>query len=625
MVLNKLILVAVVSLFFSCGSNSNDVPTNAAGSDTTSRADPHSYARPSLAFVKHLDLQLLVDFDHKQLSGVATWTFENPGKADSLLLDTRQLEIIKVNAADGRALKYSLTGNHEIFGRGMAIAIDSTISKIVIHYATSPEAAALQWLSPQQTAGKKQPFLFTQSQAILARTWIPCQDGPGVRFTYTAKVNVPKHLMAAMSSAGNPQQKNSEGIYFFKQDNPIPSYLMALAVGDINFKAIDQRSGIYAEPVVLDRAVSEFRDMGRMITAAEQIYGKYRWGRYDLLVLPPSFPFGGMENPMLTFATPTIIAGDRSLVSLVAHELAHSWSGNLVTNATWNDFWLNEGFTTYFERRIVEAVYGVEERQMQEVLGLQDLRDELKDLGDTNADTRLKIDLTGRNPDDGLTSIAYEKGSLFLRKIEEVVGRTSFDSFLNKYFSLHAFKSVTTEEFLKYLEDSLFSEYPGARERINVQTWVYGTGLPADLPKTESANFKEIDSIILKWKSGVELAPLNSLVKSTNEKLYFLRHLPADLTLENMAALDKQFNFTASGNSEVQAAWYLLAIRYKYTPADPAIENFLVNVGRRKFLSPLYRELAKTPEGKSKAKQIYAKARPNYHSVAYGTIDEILR
>ena len=586
--------------------------------------DPHSFAEPLEAVVKHLDLTIKVDFNIKLISGVARWTIENSSKGGEIIFDARNLKISKITLGDDeRETTFDLGNDTKFMGQALKVKIDEATSKVNIHYTTSTDAAAVQWLNPQQTAGKKYPFMFTQSQAILARTWIPCQDSPGIRFTYNATVTVPKELLALMS-AENPQQKNSEGIYTFKQPNAIPSYLMALAVGDMEFKAVDDRTGVYAEPVTLTKAVYELADMGKMTTAAEKIYGPYKWGRYDVLILPPSFPFGGMENPMLTFATPTIIAGDRSLVSLIAHELAHSWSGNLVTNATWNDFWLNEGFTTYFERRIVEDVYGKDEAKMQELLGYQGLQDLVTEMGATNADTRLKVNFEGRDPDEGVSDIAYEKGYSLLRTIEEAVGREKFDLFLRGYFDTHAFNSVTTEVFLAYLEANLIKGDKALQEKINIDSWIYQPGLPTNSPTPSSKKFTILDSLISQWKKSGDISVLNTKL-STNEALYLISHLPSDITLKQMSDLDNTFKFTASGNSEIQAAWYTLAVRMKYLPAYPNIEMFLTNVGRRKFLMPLYKEMVKTPEGKIWAKRIYSKARPNYHSVAYSSADEILK
>lgn len=588
-------------------------------------SDPHSYARPSEAVVKHLNLTLKVDFSSQTLSGRAEWSIENLAKADTIIFDTRQLTIKNVTiGAEQKETPFELGPEDKYLGQALKVKIEPSTEKVTIWYSTSKDAAALQWLNPQQTAGKKHPFLYTQSEAILARTWIPCQDSPGIRFSYDAAVEVPKELLALMS-AGNPQQRSPYGVYRFKQSHIIPSYLMALAVGDLDFKAIDHRTGVYAEPVTLPKAAWEFADMGKMVKAAEKLYGPYLWGRYDVLVLPPGFPFGGMENPMLTFATPTVIAGDRSLVSLVAHELAHSWSGNLVTNATWNDFWLNEGFTVYFERRIVEEVYGREEAKMQEVLGYESLKEIVNELGAGNADTKLKGGYEGRDPDEGMTDIPYEKGALFLKTIEMAAGRERFDKFLKEYFKDHAFRSVTTEDFVKYLEENLISKDPGLRDKIKAADWIYKPGIPSNKPAVGSAEFNAIDSLVSRWKTGSSIAPLKEHIKTANELLYFIKALPDSISANDMALLDKEFGFTASGNSEIKCAWYTLAVRRNYEPAYPYIEEFLINTGRRKFLLPLYKQMASTAEGKARAIEIYKKARPNYHSVSYNTIDAILK
>ncbi|MBK0383085.1 M1 family metallopeptidase [Pedobacter sp. SD-b] len=621
--MNKLLLFIPV-LMLSCTQNKKKT-TNEKEVRPIERKDPHSYSEPDNCVVKHLDLKLNVNFDTQILNGEATWTISKTGKIDEMIFDTKGLNIEKVTLDDDtKNAFYALGDEEEFIGQPLSVEITPKTKKIHIFYSTSKDAAALQWLNPQQTAGKKFPYLFTQSEAILARTWLPCQDSPSIRFTYNADVTVPKELLALMS-AENPQQKNDSGVYHFEQKHAIPSYLMALAVGDIAFKAIDRRTGVYAEPSVLPKAAYEFADMGKMVSAAEKIYGDYRWGRYDVLVLPPSFPFGGMENPMLTFATPTVIAGDRSLVSLIAHELAHSWSGNLVTNATWNDFWLNEGFTVYFERRIVEQLYGKEEAKMQEVLGYNDLKESIEEMGATNPDTRLKVDFTGRDPDLGVTDIAYEKGYFFLKNIEKAAGREKFDAFLKSYFNEHAFTSMGNDAFLAELNQKLIKNDESLKKKINSYAWVYQPGLPKDFVAPVSQTFNKIDSLQKKLASTQDPKGLSKTIGSTNEKLYFIRTIPANTSLKLMAAIDQEFGFTNSGNAEIQCAWYTLAINQNYKTAFPAMKDFLINVGRRKFLTPIYKALIKTPEGKKMALEIYKQARPNYHSVAYNTLDELLK
>jgi leukotriene A-4 hydrolase/aminopeptidase len=618
--MRKLILLIPVLFALSCQQKASD--KNAAPAIVK---DVHSFAEPEKAIVKHLDLELNVDFSTQLISGKASWTIENTSGATEIIFDSRQLQIQKVTlGVNETETTFTLGDEVKYLGQPLRVKIDPSTTRVSIYYSASKDAAAIQWLNPQQTAGKKYPFLFTQSQAILARTWIPCQDSPGIRFTYTAKISVPKDLLAVMS-AQNPQSKNAEGIYNFKQPNPIPSYLMALAIGDLEFKSIDGRTGVYAEPVTLSKAAYEFADMGKMVNLAEKIYGPYKWGRYDVIVLPPSFPFGGMENPMLTFLTPTLIAGDRSLVSVIAHELAHSWSGNLVTNSTWNDFWLNEGFTTYFERRIVEDVYGKDEAGMQELLGYSGLQELIKEMGKTNPDTKLKGNYEGRDPDEGVSDIAYEKGYSFLRTIEDAVGRKKFDIFLNEYFNAHAFRSVTSEVFLNDLETKLLKGDKVLKDKIDPNLWVYQPGLPSNSPAVGSVKFKALDTLLVKWAALANADVFKSAKLSSNESLYLISHLPENTTIDQMKVLDQVFKFTSSGNAEIQSAWYVLSIKKGYQPANKNIEAFLTTVGRRKFLMPLYKELVKTPEGKKWAKRIYVQARPNYHSVAYNTIDELLK
>lgn len=606
-------------------SNADQTMTTEQSALASASADVHSFAQPAEAVAQHLDLDIAVDFGQKVLSGTASYLIENKTGTDRIIFDTRNLQIENVYLGDSmEETTFELGDEKEFLGRPLHVKIKPDTKKVTIKYKTSPDAAALQWLNPQQTAGKKNPFLFTQSQAILARTWIPIQDSPGIRITYNAKVKVPKELLAVMS-AENPIEKNDSGVYSFEMKQPIPSYLMALSVGDLVFEPIGTQTGIYAEPATIDAAAYEFAEMGKMLDAAEKIYGKYRWDRYDLLVLPPSFPFGGMENPRLTFVTPTVLAKDRSLTSLIAHELAHSWSGNLVTNATWDDFWLNEGFTVYFERRIMEELYGKDYADMLQVLGYQDLTNTLNDIGPGSEDTRLKLDLEGRDPDEGLTDIAYEKGNFFLRNIENAVGRERFDAFINKYFNTFAFQSTNTDKFLDFLRTELIQGDEELAKKIDIDGWVYSPGLPEGFQKPTSTRFAKVEEAFQSWKNGKPAAQLNTKDWSSHEWLHFIRMLPENMSQQQMAELDKAFNFTNSGNSEVLAAWFIHAIRNNYTTADKALETFLTNVGRRKFLVPIYKALIATPEGKKKALAIYAKARPNYHAVSTVTLDEMLK
>jgi leukotriene-A4 hydrolase len=581
--------------------------------------DPHSCASPDGAVTEHLELSLAVSFEEKVLHGTATYKIKNPGGASHICFDTKGLEIESIESINGKPLRYSSGKEDKILGSPLKVEIGPDTRIVSFRYRTRPGSEALQWLSPGQTSGKKLPFMYTQSQAILARTWLPCQDSPGIRFTYKARICVPEGMIALMS-AENPRSVNDSGVYVFHQTNPIPAYLMALAAGKIDFRPVGKKTGVYAEPEMIGKAAYEFSEMDAMLEAVEKLYGPYRWGRYDLLVLPPGFPFGGMENPCLTFATPTVIAGDRSLTSLVAHELAHSWSGNLVTNVTWDDFWLNEGFTVYFERRIMEEVYGRSYADMLAAIGFSELRATLSDLGEKHPDTRLKLDLKGRNPDDAVSDIAYEKGFALLKLLETSAGRQQFDSFLRKYFAENAFKSMSTEGFLRHLKQELVKD-PERYRQLKIDEWVYQAGLPDNCPDLVSERLSRVESVAATITGG--RLP-RSAAWTSHEWLHFIRNLPADLTVGQMKELDSAFNFTGSGNSEVLGAWLLLSVKKNYREAFPALKSFLVNVGRRKFLTPIYRELIRTGEGRKLALEIYAKARPNYHSVATSTLDEIL-
>ena len=585
--------------------------------------DEHSYAAPEKAVVTHLSLDIKVDFDTETISGRATWTIDNKAKGNEIVFDENALEIEKVTLDDNQPTTFSLGDNVEYHGRAVRVKIKPDTKKVTIYYKTTKDGVALQWLKPAQTADKKYPFVFSQGESVWTRTWVPCQDSPSIKFTYDAKVTVPKELLAMMS-ADNPQVKNDTGVYTFEQKKPISSYLLAIAVGDVGFKAIDGRTGVYAEHSVLDKAAWEFGELGKMVNAAEKLFGPYRWGRYDVLVLPPSFPYGGMENPNLTFLTPGVIAGDRSLTSLLAHELGHSWSGNLVTNATWDDVWLNEGFTTYVEHRIGEAVFGVREAKMQDVMSRKVLTDNLADYGSGHEDTRLKVSTHGRNPDDSLSDIPYEKGYAFLQAVELAVGREVFDKFITQYFNDHAFQSITTEEFLAYFNKHLIKGDKALADKIKAEDWIYKPDVPANIPAVASEDFKRIDAIQDSWrKTGV--TGLAAQIKSTNERQHFIDYLPEDLTAAEMAALDNEFKFTEKGNFVIRRQWFAIAIRQQYKPAYPAIEQFMVATSRTGSLTTLYREMAKTPEGKVWARRIFDKAKSGYHATTVEAIGNVLR
>ncbi len=583
--------------------------------------DVHSQSEPTVTQVTHVDLDLTLDFDRKVLHGTATLQFHRHRPDGPLVLDTDGLDITSVRGEDGVERRFELGARHPLLGSALTIQLAPGDTRVVVGYATRPDAAALQWLSAEQTDARLGPFLFTQGQAILTRTWVPLQDTPGVRITFDATIRAPEPLTVVM--AAESHGRAPDGAFRFAMQRPIPSYLLALACGHLTSRDVSPRCRVVAEPTVVERATRELEDLEKLVVACERLFGPYRFGRFDVLILPPAFPFGGMENPMLTFATPTILAGDKSLVALVAHELAHSWSGNLVTNATWRDFWLNEGFTVHLEHRIMEAVYGRERAEMEIVLGLEGLRKELREL--PAADQVLHIDLTGRNPDDGMTAVAYDKGATFLRMLETHFGRETFDRFLGEWFDANAFTSTTTAQFDRTLDEKLLRGDRALRERLRIDEWLRRPGLPENAPVPQSAALERADRARQQFVDGARAADLSVADFVFHQWLHFLNGMPKDLPVARLAELDATFRFTDSGNSEILAAWLQLAIRHGYEPAMPAIERFLTTVGRRKFVKPLFDALVATPEGRARAKAIYAIARPRYHTVTQRTIDALLR
>ena len=609
------IALTLIITFLGCTKNQKN--------DNFLNKDAHSYANFNDVRIKHLKLDLRVDFSDKTLDGKVDISIENYTKAKQLILDSKDLTIHKVLLEDSIQTSFSLGEKSEVFGQPLTVEVEPSTKVVSVYYTTSPDAEALQWLTPEQTLGKVHPFLFSQSQAILARSWVPCQDGPGVKFTYEATIKTDLNLIALMS-AENGTTKNENGVYTFKMDQPISSYLLALTVGDLAFASTGRNSGVYAEPAMLEKSVWELNSMQSMIDSAEKLYGPYAWERYDVVILPPSFPFGGMENPRLTFATPTIIAGDRSLVALIAHELAHSWSGNLVTNETWNDFWLNEGFTVYFEQRIMEKLFGKPYEEMLTKLGMGELEATLKNLiNEGNSDdTHLYLDMDGRNPVDGLTDVAYEKGRFFLQKLESVVGRERFDLFLKNYFEENKFKPMNTERFIANLNEHLLT--PEEEQAVNINAWVYGPGLPDNALIPYSEELDRVESSIAQYNNNqIKAEEIDISGYTTHHWLYFLRGLK-NLDSIKMHELDQNFNFTQTGNSEIACDWFKHCIDHQYEEAFPALNDFLIRVGRRKFLTPLYTRLAKSPQNKAWAKEVYQTARNGYHSVSYNTIDEVL-
>jgi len=592
--------------------------------------DPHSFANYDSVRVEHLALDLSVDFDQRRLNGHVVLDLDHAHEnARRLVLDTRDLTIEDVNrvGADGalEPLSWQLAppdANQPWMGAPLVIAMGSDVQRVRVDYSTSPEAYGLQWLDGRQTTSG-QPFLFSQSQPVFARTWVPLQDTPAVRYTFDATLRVPSELLALMGAAGNATSLADDGVYSFTMPQPIPSYLMALAVGRLEFEATGPRSGVYAEPSALEAAAWEFAELEPMIEAGEDLYGPYRWDRYDLLILPPSFPFGGMENPRLSFITPTVIAGDRSLTALIAHELAHSWSGNLVTNAAWRDLWLNEGFTTYFENRIVEALYGPRRAEMEATLDYEGLKAELADL--EPAEQLLARDLAGQDPEEAFTGIPYDKGRLFLEWLEARVGRERLDAFLREYFDTFAFESIRTGDFVDWLDRHVVEPSGDALSMDEVRAWIHEPGLPefAVLPASDA--FERVDEWRRRWLDGeIALEEIPSDDWTVSEWRQFLLGMGGVLKLEQMRALDQAFALTDTGNVEILYLWLVRAVETRYEPGIERLERFLLEVGRNKFTRPLYEKLAATDWGRDWAIEVYRRARPGYHPMTRGAAEQAL-
>lgn len=609
------IIFPLVFLLMACSTNSEK-------KISAEFDDPHSFSRPEICKVVHLDLDLKIDFEKKMILGFAEYQLDSI-HGNELVLDNMGLLIEKVEAGDHsklREVEFILGKTDSILGTAIHIPLEKTDKIVRVLYQTTDNAMALQWVPTQQTSGKQMPFLFTQSQSIYARSWIPCPDGPGMRFSYKARIQTPPGMMAIMS-AQNPQQRNADGIYSFKMDLPVPAYLLALAVGDFDFKAIGNRTGVYAAPGLLEDAAWEFGDLENMLVTAEQLYGPYPWGRYDVLVLPPSFPFGGMENPCATFLTPSILAGDKSLNSLLAHELAHSWSGNLVTNQTWNDFWLNEGFTTYIESRIMDKLYGQEYADMLSLLGLQDLNHTLDDFGHDNQFTCLKLKLENEDPEEAMSDIAYEKGKALLRFLEERRGRSEMDEFLKAYFEHFKFKSNTTEGFLDFLQQNWIKADDPILDTI--KDWLYKPGPLPVVPNYSNVRFDAVEAQMSDLLKTGEVKGLKPEKWTTHEWLHFIRNLPADAEGMWSVKLDERFKLSSIKNAEIRFAW----LKYNIDQGNglillDQIENFLSTIGRRKFLTPLYESMINNGLAKE-SETIFNKARDSYHPIAISTIEKL--
>jgi leukotriene-A4 hydrolase len=584
------------------------------------RIDPHSYFDTAQPRAKHVCLRWQVDFHARQITGNATLVFEtlSSGTVD---LDSKGLTITSVQTPTGQNIPYVLGADEPILGQRLQLQLPAQTSAVTIAYGTSPEALALQWLAPAQTAGKRHPFLFSQCQAIHARSLAPLQDTPRARVTYDAEITVPDPLTAVMSAAPGGQQQAAGGRTFaFAMPQPIPPYLLALAVGHLESRELSPRARIWAEPAIVDAAAYEFAEVEAMLARAEALFGPYVWERYDMLVLPPSFPYGGMENPRMTFLTPTVLAGDRSLVDVVAHELAHAWTGNLVTNATMEHFWLNEGFTTWAERRILAALHGDDVEVLAWAIGQHALDAAIARFGSDSPLTRLRTQLHGVDPDDAFSTIPYEKGARFVVAIERTVGHERFEQFLRDYMQRFQFQSITTEEFLQFLEARL----PGTAEQVLAQQWLYETGMPPNAPVFTSTRLEELRSLAQAWTAGARPTTAQLQQWGPLEVLVFLQHLPRELDHASLAWLDAQLSLTSRSNYEIVVEWLTIAAGSDYEPVFSRIREVLTQVGRMKFLRPLFVALGKHARTQQLGREIYDTAKATYHSLSRRVIEAVM-
>jgi len=594
--------------------------------------DYFTFANKDQVLTEHLALDLTVDFDAEQLYGSVTLELQRIDlDAKTIVLDTRDLTIESASFYLGSgapiAADFSFGETDTIMGTPLIVTVPEDVRStsavaLKIDYRTSPDSTALQWLPPSLTAGGEYPFLFSQSQAIHARSWIPLQDTPAIRITYEAVIHTPPELLAVMSATNDPAT-DRDGTYEFAMPQPIPAYLLAIAVGDIEFSAIGSQTGIYAEPEVLEAAAYEFADTQAMLETAEELFGPYQWGRYDLLILPPSFPYGGMENPRLSFLTPSLLAGDRSLVSVVAHELAHSWSGNLVTNETWRDGWLNEGFTNYLELRLMEVVYSEARAAEANVLDYRDLLLDFEELLPKFQALAPRLE-TG-DPDDFQGSVHYNKGSLFLQYLEHAFGRDTFDKFLSSYFDDFAFQTITSENFLDYLDEKLLSAHPNVVSRAQAEQWMYEPGLPDDALIPISTTLDQAAAMAAAWSGGeIDVEDLPVADWSPQAMVHFINSLDKDLSEAKLGILDAAFSLSDTRNAIIGRTWFIQVAQRRYLPAYDKLEQHLNRFGRTWLIHPVYKALAENGVDLELARAMFDRARENYHPLTIIRIESVL-
>jgi len=585
------------------------------------RPDPHSHYDAAQPKARRLRLKLGVDFAAKRIHGEVVLEFGS-AISGTLDLDTKGLEIHSVQVPGHGPIPWELGEPDAILGQRLRLDVPQGTQAVAVTYATGADAMALQWLDAEQTEGKVAPYLFSQCQQIHARTMVPCQDTPTVRIAYQAEVTVPEGLTAVMSAgpSGDEALPGGRHVYRFTMPQPIPPYLLALAVGRLESRDLSPRARVWAEPETVAAAAWEFAGVEDMIVKAEGLFGPYPWDRYDMLVLPPSFPYGGMENPRMTFLTPTLLAGDRSLVDVVAHELAHSWTGNLVTNASMEHFWLNEGFTVWAERRILRILHGDDAAALGWAMGQKALEDSLARFKNEPQLTVLRMHLEGIDPDDAFSSIPYEIGARLVAALEREVGEDRFLRFIREYMDAFRFTSITTEQFCGFVESKL----PSALAAVEAHAYLDKPGLPETAPEFRSVQLDTLTVLAESWLEGGRPSERQIASWKPSELQVYLQKLPRKLSPKDCAWLDEHFKLMGRGNHEILVEWLTLAAAADYEPAFPRLREVLMRVGRMKYLRPLYGALSTSPRTRALAKEIFAAASPGYHGLSRRVVASVL-
>jgi aminopeptidase N len=600
--------------------------------------DYHSFANIEQFRVTHIELALRVDFHNKVLFGEAALEVKRlDPNATELVLDTHGLDIRDVSekptSVIGALAKSETTWVSRpfhvdkadpILGSPLVIELPPhkrSTQTIKIEYVTAPDAPSLHWLDDAHTAGKHHPLMYTLSAPIGARDWIPLQDSALVRVTYAAVIHTDDDLLAVMSARNDPDVKHN-GNYAFVNRDAIPPSRIALAVGDLRFKATGPRTGVYAEKPLLADAAKEFADTESLLKAAETLFGPYRFERCDLVVLPPPFPLAEVGNPRAPFISSTVVTGDRSEESVVARAVVQAWAGDLVGGATPRDAWIDAGLAVYMQNRLVREVYGDTRVTADRVLAEHSVREDLAQM--PKPDQALAVDQRDRDPADP-RSAADEKGGLLFTFLDGKFGRERLDAFLQGYFDHFAFKSITTEEFLSYLKENLLDRFPGIVSASQVEAWVKEPGLPQDAPLLAVHLYESVDATRSAWLAGKTPAKkLDTRAWVTPQWTYFLDGMPGPLRKDQLNDLDQAFGFTRSANAEIASSWFALVIKSSYQPSYARLEEFLKTNGRQTLLVPLYTELMKTPGGEVLAKRVFALARPVYQAQTAAMLDAIV-